>query len=122
MSRNVIEVIESAEAWFGREVVDTPFQRKPTRWSITKMLKQIVSLVVVVISGTYFYANSLPSAERLQTLSFSLATGDVWIVALMQIDSYGWCSRRGLGLQLAAHLLITAVCVTGWMGELLSIS
>lgn len=46
----------------------------------------------------------------------------MWIAALMQIDGYGWCSRRNLGLQLAAHLLITAGCVTGWMGELLSLS
>lgn len=70
MSRSVIEVIESVEVWFSREVVNTLFQRKPTRWSIKEMLKQIVSLIIVVISRTYLCVNYLPSAERLQMLLF----------------------------------------------------
>lgn len=116
MSTNFVEVLES---WLGPK---TPFQNKPSRWNRAQVLYKVFSLVVVMISGTYICAYSVPSVERLQLLSFLLTNGDAWIASLMQLDSCSRNTLRGLGSQLAAHLLITALCVTGWVGESLSVS
>ncbi|KAL7906103.1 E1-E2 ATPase domain-containing protein [Trichoderma velutinum] len=122
MSRNLIELVEILG---GPKLIDTPFQKKPTRWNREKALREVGSHLVVVISKSYFCTFSLPSAERLQMLVFLLAIEDLWIAALMQLGDDAWRpwkSLRVLGPQLAVHLLITAVCVTGWAGESLSVN
>ncbi len=100
-------------------IIDTPYPRRPTRWSRARALREISPLVVVMVSGSCLCVYALTLSERLPALPLFLALGDLPVHLLMHTDGRIWRARHNwkvLSTRVAIHLLTTMLCVAGWAG------
>ncbi len=110
-------LIDVAGIWLGRpKASDTPCPKKPARWNKKDLLKEVVLLVVVIASGSWLCAYSVPQAERLPVLSLLIAMGDLWLTPLVQAGDYVWSNKqtsRTICIHLAIYAFVTIMCITG---------